>query len=108
MGETYNIGGKNEKRNIDLVNDICEILDRLMPRQDNTSYGEQIVFTTDRPGHDLRYAIDNTKISQKINWEPEENVTSGFEKTVRWYLENRDWWEPILEGKYDLSRLGKL
>lgn len=108
LGETYNIGGKNEKRNIDLVNDICEILDRLMPRQDNTSYGEQIVFTTDRPGHDLRYAIDNTKISQKINWEPEENVTSGFEKTVRWYLENRDWWEPILEGKYDLSRLGKL
>ena len=106
LGETYNIGGRNEKRNIDLVNDICELLDGIIPREDQLSYKEQIVFTVDRPGHDFRYAVDNTKIFENINWEPEEGLLTGLSKTIQWYLNNRSWWNTILRDKYDLTRVG--
>lgn len=106
IGQTYNIGGNNERRNIDLVSDICGILDELLPREDGQPYANQIQFTTDRPGHDLRYAIDAHKIESELQWTPTQDAISGFRRTVQWYLENRDWWEPILKGDYDLGRLG--
>lgn len=106
VGETYNIGGNNERRNIDLVRMLCSIMDRLQPRPSGGVYADLITFVTDRPGHDLRYAIDAGKIRDKLGWEPKEDFASGFEKTVKWYLENRDWWERILSGDYKLERLG--
>lgn len=116
-GETYNIGGDNERSNIDLVRMLCSILDRQVPISDNTqlseqqqselnSYADLITFVADRPGHDLRYAIDATKIESQLNWKPEEDPESGFEKTVRWYLENKTWWSNILSGNYALDRQG--
>ena len=105
-GETYNIGGNNECRNIDLVRLLCRILDELHPREDSKSYSEQISFVTDRPGHDLRYAIDATKIQQELGWQPKQDHQSGFKKTVEWYLSHRDWWQAILDGSYKLERLG--
>jgi dTDP-glucose 4,6-dehydratase len=107
-GETYNIGGNNEMKNIDLVRLLCGILDELRPRTDRKSYAEQITFVTDRPGHDLRYAIDATKIKNEINWTPKQDHQSGFRKTVAWYLDNQKWWEDILSGEYKLERIGKL
>lgn len=90
-GETYNVGGCNEKKNIEVVDTICKILDRLRPRADRKSYLTQKTFVTDRPGHDKRYAIDATKIENHLGWKPLENFDSGIEKTVRWYLENQSW-----------------
>lgn len=107
VGETYNIGGNNEMRNLDLVQLLCGILDELSPRSDDKSYTDQIQFVTDRPGHDLRYAIDARKIRRELGWEPRQDQRSGFETTVRWYLENQDWWQRILSGDYRLERLGK-
>jgi dTDP-glucose 4,6-dehydratase len=95
-------------RNIDLVSLLCEIMDRLHPRKDGASYKGQIHFVTDRPGHDARYAIDASKIDRELGWRPEQSRETGFEQTVRWYLENRDWWEQILNGTYQLERLGAL
>ncbi len=106
-GETYNIGGDNELRNIDLVRLLCHILDELRPRTDGKSYAEQITFVTDRPGHDLRYAIDAAKIHRDLGWTPKQDHQSGFRKTVAWYLDNESWWRDILDGKYQLQRLGK-
>jgi dTDP-glucose 4,6-dehydratase len=106
VGETYNIGGNNERRNIDLVRMLCSIMDRLQPRPSGGLYADLITFVTDRPGHDLRYAINAAKIRDELGWEPKEDFASGFEKTVRWYLENRAWWERILSGDYKLERLG--
>ncbi len=106
IGETYNIGGNNERKNIDLVQLLCKILDEQRPRADGLSYARQIEFVTDRPGHDLRYAIDATKIRQELGWEPKQDHTSGFEKTVAWYLANESWWTRILDGSYKLQRLG--
>jgi dTDP-glucose 4,6-dehydratase len=100
VGETYAIGGNNERRNIDLVIQLCNILDRLSPRADGISYETQIQFVTDRPGHDLRNAIDASKITRSLGWQPMEDLRSGFEKTVRWYLENKSWWSSILTGEY--------
>ena len=97
-GETYNVGGNNEKTNIDLVQLLCEILDDLRPRSDGKRYCEQIAFVPDRPGHDLRYAIDATKISEKLGWNPKQENDSGFRKTVEWYLENKAWWQGLVEG----------
>ncbi|MBR2427239.1 MAG: dTDP-glucose 4,6-dehydratase [Lentisphaeria bacterium] len=106
-GETYNIGGKNEKKNIEVVNAICAILDELSPRPDGKSYMEQIIFVQDRPGHDLRYAIDPSKIENELGWHPEETFESGLRKTVLWYLEKKDTWcANILNGSYKLERLG--
>lgn len=105
-GQTYNIGGNNEKRNIDLVLLICEILDELRPRANGAHYAELITYVTDRPGHDLRYAIDASKIKRELGWTPRQDNSSGFRKTVQWYLDNPEWWQNILDGSYSLERLG--
>jgi dTDP-glucose 4,6-dehydratase len=110
VGETYNIGGHNEKQNIDVVKAICEILEELAPvKQTNLgipSYESLINFVTDRPGHDLRYAIDATKIEQELGWLPLETFNTGLRKTVQWYLDNKEWWGAVLDGSYKLERLG--
>ena len=104
-GETYNIGGHNERTNLEVVNTICDILDDLRPKQQG-KYSDQIVFVTDRPGHDLRYAIDSDKLQKYLGWRPEENFDTGIRKTVQWYLDNAWWWKPIREKKYAGQRLG--
>lgn len=100
VGETYNIGGHNEKQNIDVVKTICTILDNIKPRTDGQSYTQQITFVKDRPGHDLRYAIDASKIQQELNWQPQETFESGIQKTVEWYLANQDWVNHVKSGEY--------
>ncbi len=105
-GETYNIGGHNERTNLEVVQTVCRILDELKPKTSG-KYVDQIVFVTDRPGHDLRYAIDSTKLCQTLGWKPEENFDTGIRKTVQWYLDNEWWWRPIREKKYAGARLGK-
>ena len=99
-GETYNIGGWNEKANIDVVKTICQILDGLRPRADGKSYAEQITFVKDRPGHDRRYAIDASKIARELGWKPKETFDSGIQKTVQWYLDNPVWVEGVVSGSY--------
>ena len=106
LGETFNVGGNNELRNIDLVRLLCAILDELHPRQNGTSYADQMTFVADRPGHDLRYGIDATKLCNELGWQPKEDPRSGFRKTVQWYLENENWWNAVLSGKYQMQRLG--
>ena len=106
VGETYNIGGRNERTNLQVVQAICRILDELRPKASG-SYADQITFVTDRPGHDLRYAIDADKLRNELGWEPREDFDSGLKLTVKWYLENDWWWRPIREGKYSGERLGK-
>lgn len=106
VGETYNIGGHNEKQNIEVVKTICEILDELRPK--NTKYAEQITFVSDRPGHDRRYAIDASKISKELNWMPEETFETGLRKTIKWYLANQDWCSNVQDGSYQRERLGSL
>ena len=106
-GETYNIGGHNEKTNLEVVRTICSLLDELRPRPDGKSYAEQIVHVKDRPGHDLRYAIDPSKIARELGWIPQESFESGIRKTVLWYLEHRDdWCAHVLSGAYKMERLG--
>ena len=106
-GETYNVGGHNERTNLQVVQTVCDTLDGLVPLPDGHSYRQQISFVTDRPGHDLRYAIDPTKIENELGWHPQENFETGIRKTVRWYLDNEWWWRPIREHKYAGERLGK-
>lgn len=98
IGETYNIGGHNEKTNLDVVQTICSILDDLVPC--DVPYADLMIHVKDRPGHDVRYAIDASKISKELGWKPEETFGTGMRKTVEWYLENRAWWERILDGSY--------
>ena len=100
-GETYNIGGFNEKRNIDVVKTICKILDDVKPISNSSirSYSDLINFVADRPGHDARYAIDSTKINRELGWSPEETFDSGIRKTILWYLENENWWSPLVKEK---------
>ena len=105
IGETYNIGGNNERQNIELVRAICRMMDEFAPRAQG--YELLIHFVTDRPGHDQRYAIDASKIRDELGWEPKEDFESGFRKTVLWYLENQEWWQRILSGDYQLERLGR-
>lgn len=105
-GETYNIGGNSERTNIEIVHTLCYLLDEMKPRPDGKSYREQLVFVPDRPGHDRRYAIDGTKIRTQLGWEPKESFETGIWKTVRWYLDNRGWVERILNGSYQMERLG--
>ena len=104
VAETYNIGGHNEKQNIEVVKTICKILDKKVPKE--TPYEELITFVTDRPGHDIRYAIDASKIAKELDWTPEETFETGLEKTVQWYLDNEDWWSAVQDGTYKRERLG--
>lgn len=102
IGETYNIGGHNEQKNIDVVKSICLLLDELCPEKlnHNKSYQDLITFVTDRPGHDGRYAIDASKIEKELDWKPKETFETGLRKTVEWYLNNPEWWQAILDGTY--------
>ena len=106
VGETYNIGGHNEKQNIEVVKTICKILDELKPQINNQSYETLISFVKDRPGHDLRYAIDASKIAQDLAWKPEETFDTGIRKTVEWYLNNLEWCRRVQDGSYQRERLG--
>ncbi|MDD9196713.1 dTDP-glucose 4,6-dehydratase [Aliivibrio sp. S3MY1] len=114
VGETYNIGGHNEKKNIEVVETLCTILDELRPISDNptfssskiTNYKELITFVKDRPGHDVRYAIDASKIEKELGWVPKESFETGIRKTVEWYLNNENWWKRVLNGEYQLERIG--
>ncbi len=106
IGETYNIGGHNEKQNIEVVKTICVILDKLKPRNDGTLYESLISFVKDRPGHDLRYAIDASKIANELGWTPEESFETGIRKTVEWYLKNLEWCRRVQDGNYQCERLG--
>ena len=106
VGETYNIGGDNEKQNIEVVKTICKILDELKPQINNQSYETLITFVKDRPGHDLRYAIDASKIAQDLAWKPEETFDTGIRKTVEWYLNNLEWCRRVQDGSYQRERLG--
>lgn len=109
VGETYNIGGHNEKRNIDVVRILCTLLEELAPEQKPSSvakYEDLITFVKDRAGHDVRYAIDASKIERDLGWVPEETFETGMRKTVQWYLDNSEWWQRVLNGDYKLGRLG--
>jgi dTDP-glucose 4,6-dehydratase len=105
-GESYIIGGRSERTNLDVVHSICDALDRLRPRADGKSRREQISYVADRPGHDHRYAVDPSKIERELGWRAQESFESGIEATVRWYLDNETWWRPILERAYGGQRLG--
>jgi dTDP-glucose 4,6-dehydratase len=98
-GRRYNVGGHNEKQNIEVVRTLCATLDRLAPRADGIPYAEQITFVVDRPGHDRRYAIDASRIGRELGWKPRETFETGIEKTVRWYLEHEEWWRPLVAAK---------
>ncbi len=100
LGETYNVGGWNEKPNLDVVNTICSILDELRPKADGSSYASQITYVKDRPGHDRRYAIDATKLERELGWKPAETFETGIRKTVEWYLANKEWTDGVLSGSY--------
>ncbi|SIQ31844.1 dTDP-glucose 4,6-dehydratase [Aquipseudomonas alcaligenes] len=100
LGETYNVGGWNEKANIDVVHTLCDILDEEQPRGDGKSYREQITFVKDRPGHDRRYAIDASRLERELGWKPAETFETGIRKTVRWYLDNQDWVQNVTSGAY--------
>jgi dTDP-glucose 4,6-dehydratase len=112
VGETYNIGGHNEKKNIEVVEALCALLDELVPTGNNSltkhlkSYTDLITFVTDRPGHDIRYAIDASKIERELGWVPIESFETGIRKTVKWYLKNKNWWLRVLNGEYQLERFG--
>jgi dTDP-glucose 4,6-dehydratase len=112
VGETYNIGGKNEQRNIDVVRKICQILEAgrnsLGVLSHASRFEDLITFVSDRPGHDRRYAIDASRIKRELGWEPVESLDSGLERTVRWYIDNQPWWQRVLDGKYRLQRIGAL
>jgi dTDP-glucose 4,6-dehydratase len=107
-GTTYNLGGNNERSNLELVRMLCQILDELKPNSAIGRYENLITFVQDRPGHDLRYAIDTSRIRDELDWQPQEDFASGFRKTVEWYLDNHAWWERILSGDYQLQRQGKI
>ncbi|MEL7979624.1 dTDP-glucose 4,6-dehydratase [Vreelandella titanicae] len=106
VGETYNIGGHNEKANLTVVETLCDLLQELVPQE--TSYRDLITFVTDRPGHDVRYAIDASKIERELGWVPEETFETGLRKTVQWYLANETWWKRVQDGSYQGQRLGSL
>jgi dTDP-glucose 4,6-dehydratase len=113
VGETYNIGGHNEKQNIEVVNTICDLLEELVPENSHSIAGGSdkgfkglITYVKDRPGHDVRYAIDASKIERELGWKPEETFESGIRKTVEWYLVNSDWVTHVQDGSYQRERLG--
>jgi dTDP-glucose 4,6-dehydratase len=106
VGETYNIGGRNERSNLEVVQMLCALLDELVSAPAVARHAELITFVPDRPGHDWRYAIDARKIERELGWTPEETFSTGLRRTVQWYLENRGWWERVLSGEYRMERLG--
>ena len=108
VAETYNIGGHNEKQNIEVVHTICNLLEELRPQKPAgvQQYRDLITHVTDRPGHDVRYAIDASKIQRELGWTPQETFDSGIRKTVQWYLDNESWWRHVLDGSYQMQRLG--
>ena len=106
IGETYNIGGNNEIKNIDVVTIICSLLDEISPRKNGSSYSDLITFVKDRPGHDFRYAIDAGKIRNDLGWSPNESFETGIRKTIHWYLDNQNWWKAIQDNNYRQERLG--
>ena len=106
VGESYNVGGLNEQRNIEVVRAICTLLDELAPDPTGGPRERLIEFVTDRPGHDLRYAIDPSKIEREIGWKPRYTFDSGLRQTVRWFLDNRGWWQRVMSGAYRGERLG--
>ena len=106
VGETYNVGGNNEKQNLDVVHTICDLLDQMKKRSDGKSYRDLITYVPDRPGHDKRYAIDASKIMKELKWQPKETFESGIKKTVAWYLENMNWCKRVQDGSYKRERLG--
>ena len=105
-GETYNIGARNERTNLEVVQTVCRILDQLRPKAEG-SYADQITFVSDRPGHDQRYAIDADKLRRELVWRPEQSFDTGIQETVKWYLENDLCWRSIRERKYSGERLGQ-
>jgi dTDP-glucose 4,6-dehydratase len=107
VGETYNIGGHNEKQNIEVIKTICQILDELEPQLNGQSYEKLMTFVKDRPGHDLRYAIDASKIERELGWKPQESFETGIRKTVQWYLDNLEWCRRVQDGSYQRERLGE-
>lgn len=109
VGETYNIGGHNEKANIDVVQTICSLLEEIVPNKPEgvVSYQDLVTYVKDRPGHDKRYAIDAGKIERELGWVPQETFETGIRKTVQWYLDNEKWWNRVLDGSYNLQRLGE-
>jgi len=106
IGETYNIGGNEEKTNLEIVNTICNVLDKKKPLQDGSLYSDSIVYVKDRPGHDFRYAIDPSKIKNELNWQPKYKFEDAIIHTIDWYINNKSWWEEIINKKYNLNRLG--
>jgi len=110
VGETYNIGGHNERKNIDVVKTICQLLEELVPNKPNglNHYADLITYVKDRPGHDVRYAIDASKIAKELDWTPAETFETGIRKTVEWYLNNETWWQRVLDGSYAGERLGSI
>ena len=106
VGETYNIGGNNEIRNIDVVTTICDLLNEISPSENGSSYSDLITYVKDRPGHDFRYAIDAGKIQNNLGWSPKESFETGIRKTINWYLDNQDWWRAIQDNTYRQERLG--
>jgi len=108
IGDTYNIGGNNEIQNIQIINTICSIMDKLKPRENGEKYSQLITYVKDRPGHDFRYAIDASKIKNDLNWVPKENFETGIKKTIHWYLENEQWWKDIQNNTYQQERLGAI
>lgn len=106
VGEVYNIGGNNEKTNLEVVHTLCDTLDVFMARKDGKSYREQITFVKDRPGHDKRYAINSAKIQQELGWKPQETFETGLRKTIEWYLDNQEWCQRVCDGSYQGERLG--
>ncbi len=108
LGESYNVGGHNERTNLQVVEAICQALDKASPRTPGGSYADLISFVEDRPGHDFRYAIDATKIEAELGWRPQETFETGLASTVGWYLDNEDWWRPLKQSRYGGERLGLL
>ena len=105
-GQTFTVGGRSERRNLDVVRSICQVLDALRPKAGSESYVDAIEFVTDRPGHDFRYAIDSSKIERDLGWQPVETFETGLLKTIQWYLQNEGWWRPLLQDRSAVQRQG--
>ena len=106
VGESYMVGGRSERTNLEVVERICDTLDSISPRADGISYRNQISYVEDRAGHDFRYAIDASKLERELGWKPQESFDTGIERTIRWYIDNQPWWQAILDGTYSGERLG--